>query len=107
MYTFNEFYIQDHMMEAIKRYVEDGIKPGDFLQAIICNDLKETIWRADEKNQKNLTAFVAYFYNEVPASIYGTKEKMETWINFKQEEREKRDADEKRSQDENAPGQEI
>lgn len=88
MYTFNEFYIQDHMMEAIKRYVEDGIKPGDFLTAVICNDLKEAVWRADEKNMKNLLAFVAYFYNEVTATIWGNEEMMKDWIELKQKERE-------------------
>lgn len=100
MYKFDEFYIQDHMMEGIKRYVEDGIKPGDFLQAVICNNLSKAVWRADKKNMKNLIAFVAYFYNEVPSTIHGSKENMEAWIELKREEREKQNASKERSQDE-------
>lgn len=107
MYTFNEFYIQDHMMEGIKRYVEDGIRPGDFLTAIICNDLTNSVWRADETNMRNIPAFVEYFYNRVPLSIWKSKENMEAWIELKQEEREKQNADKERSKDEDAPRSEA
>lgn len=107
MYEFNGFHIQNHMMEAIKSYVEHGTRPGDFLTAVICNDLSEAMQRADEKNMRNLPAFVAYFYMEVPLAICGTKEKMDFWIKLKQEEREKQNADKERSKDEDAPRSET
>jgi len=88
MYRFEQFYIPDRMMGGILRYVEDGIPPGDFLQAIICNDLVEVVHRADEENRRNLPAYVAYFYNEVPLPIWRTKEKMKAWIEFNRKKRE-------------------
>ena len=79
-YFFQEFYIPRRMEGGICRYVEYGIKPGDFLTAIIRNDLKEAVGRADEENMRNLPAYVAYFYNEVPSPAWGSKEKMEAWM---------------------------
>lgn len=79
-YKFMEFYIPDRMMGGIERYVNDHIKPGDFLCAIICNDLKEAVGKADEENMANLPAFVAYFYNETPFNCWGSKERLEAWL---------------------------
>lgn len=81
MYWFNEFYIPERMMPGIRRYVESGIVPGDFLCAVIQNDLSEAVGRADDENLKNLPAYVAYFYNEVPSNCWGSKERMQEWAN--------------------------
>jgi hypothetical protein len=78
-YTFNQFEIPDGMMGGITRFIEHGIIPGGFLQAVICNDLKEAVGRADLENMANLPAFVSYFYNEAPAICWGSKEKMLAW----------------------------
>ena len=79
-YVWQDFYIRDDMLPDIRRYVEHGILPGDFLQAVISNDLKEACGRADEENMKNLPAYVAYLYNEAPAMCWGSKERMEAWM---------------------------
>jgi len=88
-YEFNEYYIPERMMPGIKQYVEYGKEPGGFLSAIIQNNLSEAVGRADSENQKNIPAFVAYFYNKCPMGCWGSKEKMESWIDsFKQEVRD-------------------
>ena len=74
------FYIPERMMGGIERYINDKINPGDFLQAVICNDLREAVGRADDENIRNLPAYVAYFYNEAPSLCWGSKEKMEAWL---------------------------
>ena len=79
-YRFQQFHIPDRMMGAVRRYIEDGTPPGDFLTAVIRNDLKEACGRADEENIGNLPAYVAYFYNEAPASCWGSPEKMRDWM---------------------------
>ena len=79
MYKFQEFYIPDRMMGGIDRYVKQGILPGDFLQAVICNDLSNAFGRADDENMRNLPAYVAYFYNETPRGCWGSKNKMKNW----------------------------
>jgi len=80
-YRWNGFYIPEHMMSGIKRYVEEGILPGHFLQAIISNDLFEACAKADDDSIRNLPAYVAYFYNETPMVCWGSKEKMYSWCN--------------------------
>ena len=75
------------MMPGIKRYIEHGIKPGDFLTAVISNDLREACGRADEENLANLPAFVGYFYNEAPSMCCGSPEEMNGWLaRFKENE---------------------
>jgi hypothetical protein len=84
-YDFGAFYIPERMMGSIQRYVELGIPPGDFLTAIICNDLREAVGRADDENMANIPAFVSYFYNEVPSQCWGSRENMDAWMASRQE----------------------
>jgi hypothetical protein len=79
-YQFQEFYIPHRMMSSILNYVNWGIPPGDFLTAVICNDLKEAVGRADDENLRNIPAYVAYFYNEAPSPCWGSEKKMRAWI---------------------------
>jgi len=67
-------------MPGIKRYVEDNVRPGGFLQAVISNDLKGAVMLGDDENVKNLPAFVMYFYWQTPGECHGSKERMEKWI---------------------------
>ena len=80
VYQFRDFFIPLRMMGAIERYVTKGIPPCDFLTAVICNDLAESVARADEENIANLPAYVAYFYNEVTGSCWGSRERMKAWV---------------------------
>jgi hypothetical protein len=79
-YKFRQYYIPDRMMGGIKRYIEDHVKPGGFLCAVICNDLKEAVGRADEENMENLPAFVSYFYNETDMNCWGSEKKFKEWL---------------------------
>ena len=88
-YEFNGFYIRDQMMGAIERYIEHGMEPGSFLTAVICNDLFGACGRADAENLRNIPAFVAYFYNEVPSSCFGSPERMKAWMDARSRERSK------------------
>lgn len=68
------------MMPAIRRYIDKGIEPGGFLAAVICNDLRGAVGRADAENLSQLPAFVSYFYNDAPSSCWGSPEKFEAWL---------------------------
>jgi len=87
MYKFREFHIPDYMMDGINRYVNDGIPPGSFLTAIICNDLSGAVSQADDNNLPNIPAFVSYFYWETPSACWGSLRKMKAWIEHKREEK--------------------
>lgn len=79
-YRFHQFVISDGMLAAIRRYVEQGIAPGHFLTAVIDNDLKEAVSRADDDNMANLPAFVGYFYNEAPGGCWGSPDSRRAWL---------------------------
>ncbi|MCP4599259.1 MAG: hypothetical protein GY847_01760 [Proteobacteria bacterium] len=85
-YEFRGYSIPARMMGPLRRYIEERIKPGDFLQAILSNDLKESCGRADEENLANLPAYCAFLYNEAPAFCYGSREKMEAWVEGREQE---------------------
>ena len=74
------FRIPERMAPGIRRYVEEGVKPGDFLCAVIAHDLFEAVGRADDENLENLPAYVAWFYNEAPGNCHGSHEVMLAWI---------------------------
>ncbi len=83
-YEFRGFTIPARMLDAVNRYIQDGDPPGDFLTAVITNDLREAIARADDHNQINLPAYVAFLHNEAPSQCWGSPEKMKTWMEHKQ-----------------------
>ena len=86
-YEFRGYVIRPDMMEAVRRYVDHGIEPGDFLSAVICNDLKAAVAHADDGNMANLPAFVGYFYNEAPQGCWGSNAKMVAYMAAKSVER--------------------
>lgn len=79
-YEFKEFYIPDYMVGAIDRYIKLGVHPGDFLFAVVTNNLKEAVIAADDINLKNIPAYVSYFYNEAPSQCWGSAQKVNAWM---------------------------
>lgn len=79
-YTFRNFYIPKRMMDELQRYIENRVSPGDFLTAVIQNDLKEAVSRADDENLINLPAYVAFLYNHAPIGCWGSRENFKCWI---------------------------
>lgn len=79
MYMSQGFYIPEHVLEQIDRYVKDGTDPGSFLTAIICNDLEGAVHCADEAALRNLPAYVNYFHWEVPGQCHGSLARMFSW----------------------------
>lgn len=79
-YSYRGFTIPIHMLQALNRYLYQGIMPGDFLRAVICNDLFLSVGRADDHNVVNLPAYVAYLYNNAPGKSWGSEKIMQDWI---------------------------
>jgi hypothetical protein len=73
--------IPTHMRYALLGYINEGNTVGDFLTAIICNDLKEAVGRADLTNMPLIHTYTSFMYNEAPAICWGSKADMDSWIN--------------------------
>lgn len=69
-----------HMRGGILRYIEQGIPPGSFLTAVLCNDLKEAFGRADDENTAAMREWVFYLYNYAPTGCWGSPDKFSAWI---------------------------
>ncbi len=79
-YEWGDFHIPLRMMGGLERYIKDRIQPGDFLTAVICNDLSQAVGRADNENLHNIPAYLAFFHNEVPLACWGSHQKMVDWL---------------------------
>ena len=66
--------------ESIDRYVADRIPTGGFLEAVLCNNLKEALGRADTQNLKDIKEIVEYCYWEIPGVCWGSPEKVRAWL---------------------------
>ena len=56
--------------EGIKRYVEHKVQPGSVLSAVLCNDLRTAVLRADPNNIQALKLIVEWFDSYHPG-LYG------------------------------------
>ena len=72
--------MQEHIKKSLDQYAETGKQLGDFLIAVLSNDLFEAILRADHKNEKTMKDIVLYVYNDMPALCHGSKSKVEKWL---------------------------
>lgn len=68
------------LIERLQAYVKDRIPTGDFLRAVLENDLKGAVGRADVQSQRALCAIVSYCYNHIPSACWGSPEKVEEWL---------------------------
>ena len=69
-----------HLQGGVQRYIEQGVPPGDFLTAVITNDLFLATSHADSTSLAALRDIVRFFYNESPTDCWGTPEKMKLWM---------------------------
>jgi hypothetical protein len=72
--------IPERMQEGIKRFVVDGLIPGDFLKAVIQNDLRGTVGHADDENLPLIPLYVRWFYNRPPSVSHGSPEAFVNWL---------------------------
>ena len=75
-----ELGIPSHMHGAMVRYLVDHIAPGDFLQAVLENDLKEACNRADDINILRLPEYVRFLYNFAPRACWGSPRAFREWL---------------------------
>lgn len=73
--------IKDSTIDALMRYVEQGIPTGDFLRGVLTNNLNEAMGRADLTNRATLWNIVTFCYNEIPSACWGSEEKVIAWLN--------------------------
>ena len=65
---------------GMKRYIEEHILPGNFLQAMLENDLYRMIVHVDPDMVCELRHIYLWIYNEAPGICWGSPEKVMAWV---------------------------
>ena len=69
-----------HLHGGLVRYFSDGILPGGFLQAVLCNDLREAVLRAaPDITAASLFAIIVYLNTFAPAQAWGSRAAVLAW----------------------------
>jgi hypothetical protein len=66
--------------EALERYVKQRIPTGDFLRAVLSNDLFDAMGRADLDNRRDLYEICQYVYNDMPSTCWGSPAIVDAWL---------------------------
>jgi hypothetical protein len=77
--ALSESGIPYHMHDGLTHYILTGRRPGSFLEAVISNDLREAVSRADSPNQQALAKYIIFLYNYAPIGSWGSPEAFERW----------------------------
>ena len=69
-----------NLIYSIDLYVNEGIRPGDFLMSVLSNNLWGVMARADENSLYLLRSIYNYIYNDVRGDCWGSPEKVQVWL---------------------------
>ena len=71
--------LPEHCRDGMRRYIEHGVIPESFLQAMICNEFVETCVQADPNNLYELKGCAMFLYWEIPGLAWKSEERMKAW----------------------------
>lgn len=74
--------LPSRMWGGMKRYLEYGIEPGDFLMGVLESHLLRCVQHADDENQMLLVEYTKFLYNCVPGNCWGSVERVSDWISL-------------------------
>jgi hypothetical protein len=66
-------------MAGLNGWISHGIQPGGFLTAVLCNDLREAVVRADDENLRALPEIVYWIRRNAPIACWGSPAAMYRW----------------------------
>lgn len=81
--------IPDRTLDALVRYVEHGIMPGDFLRAVLRGDLFAAFIHADDDNEAALWEIILWLRRVPPGLCYGSHGKIQQWVGATSNARER------------------
>jgi hypothetical protein len=72
--------LPENIKSTLDMYVSHRIPTGDFLYAVLTNDLFAALSRADDLNRYRLYEICNYIYNSIPFNCWGSKETVNAWL---------------------------
>lgn len=86
---FYEDKVPDHLLEGLIAWGKKQHPVGNFLTAVLSNDLWEAVARADDDSMRSLRHIVMFIHNELPNGCHGSKQIVAEWIKEISKEMEK------------------
>jgi len=80
--------VPEFWRDELLNYARYGVPTGSFLQAVLSNELAETFNRADVESRRALPQIVAFVYNVLPYSCWGSRAIYQFWLTKGQEARQ-------------------
>jgi hypothetical protein len=74
--------IRADIRRSLLRYAQDGVPVGDFLRAVLANDLVDAAARADPGNAAALSAIAAFIVQQLPAPCWGSRRVVAAWTGW-------------------------
>jgi hypothetical protein len=75
--------IPERIMGNLLAYVEEGQAPGDFLYAVLTNNLFEAVFKADSEIKPIIPILVFFIHWEIPSGCHGSEEIVKNWLKNK------------------------
>lgn len=72
--------IPGYMQHGLRLYIENGIEPGGFLEAVLKNDLSGAYNRADNTNIHYISDYVRFLWTWAPSLCWGSEERYNAWL---------------------------
>jgi hypothetical protein len=80
--------IAEDLRAQLQAYADHGTPLGDFLRAVVSNDLVVALMRADSTNISAIAAYGNYLYNHMPMLCWGSNSIYFAWVNYQKLKRE-------------------
>lgn len=81
-------YVPEHLREGLALYMMGGILPGDFLTAVLENDLTRAMAFGDDSSLAGLHSLVCFLMNECPTAAWGSVDTVRAWVSMPPEGRQ-------------------
>lgn len=78
--TYDPKKVPQRMIEALQDYAKNGTPKGDFLTAVLHNNLILACAYADRTNYEVLAHVVGWCHNELPPTSWKTQEAVGNWL---------------------------
>lgn len=79
----SESDVPEHIHGCFERYVYHRIPPGGFVEALLCNDLRAALGRADSVNMHILQDIVGWMIYNLPHNCWGSEAAYIDWLSAK------------------------
>ena len=71
--------VPENLHDGLVLWVTDGVQPSSFLRAVLRNDLRDALARADGFSMWGLHALVCSLHNDAPGPAWGSQVAVDVW----------------------------